>query len=228
MDSNKQVKKTSIEAFMLTEPAFLICMAMACSGVFAGTSIFLQYNTGHFSTTSVTVMLTEALKTGSYAALIGYTGGFLLARILEGPLVGILDIGGAIMTGVGAGLPALFLSMGYDKFVKNFPLSLLTGAVIGLVIGGIILVVRKLMPGGYGSMGTDIMVGAGNIVGEWFGPIILIMAAQFDLYVGIGAMIGAVICHIKKSPIIGGAILGAMIFGYAAYLLGLTTLGIGA
>jgi hypothetical protein len=72
------------------------------------------------------------------------------------------------------------------------------------------------------------MVGAGNIVGEWFGPIILIMAAQFDFYVGVGAMIGAIIFHVRKSPIIGGAILGAMIVGYIAFLMGLTTLGIGA
>ena len=72
------------------------------------------------------------------------------------------------------------------------------------------------------------MVGAGNIVGEWFGPIILIMAAKFDIWTGLGAMLGAVLCHTKKSPIIGGAILGAMIVGYIAFLLGFTTLGIGA
>jgi len=226
--SSSYQKSSAMEGFLLKENAFLIFMAMLCAGVFAGTSIFLQYKTGHFSTTSVTVMLTEALKTGSYAALIGYTGGFLLARVLEGPLVGILDIGGAIMTGVGAGLPAFFLSMGYNQFVENFWLALLTGAAIGLVMGGGILLVRKLMPGGYGSMGTDIMVGAGNMVGEWFGPIILIMAAKFDLYVGIGAMIGAIIFHVRKSPIIGGAILGAMIIGFIAYMLGLTTLGMGA
>ncbi len=216
------------EKFLMSESAFALFMALICSGVFAGTSLFLQYHTGSFSTTSVTVMLSEAVTTGSYAAVIGYTGGFLLARVLEGPLVGILDIGGAIMTGVGAGLPGLFLSMGYDSLVKNFPLSILTGAVIGLVLGAVILLIRKLMPGGYSSMGTDIMVGAGNIVGEWFGPIILIMDAKFDMWTGIGAMLGAVICHMKKSPIIGGAILGAMIVGYIAFLLQLTTLGIGA
>ncbi len=216
------------EKFLMSESAFALFMALICSGVFAGTSLFLQYHTGSFSTTSVTVMLSEAVTTGSYAAVIGYTGGFLLARVLEGPLVGILDIGGAIMTGVGAGLPGLFLSMGYDSLVKNFPLSILTGAVIGLVLGAVILLIRKLMPGGYSSMGTDIMVGAGNIVGEWFGPIILIMAAKFDMWTGIGAMLGAVICHMKKSPIIGGAILGAMIVGYIAFILQLTTLGIGA
>lgn len=219
------MERTRLERFFMTENAFIILMMFICSGVFAGTSIFIQYNTGSFSTTSVTVMLTEALSTGSYAALVGYTGGFLMARVLEGPLVGILDIGGSIMTGVGAGLPALFLSMGYGVLVENFWLSLFVGALIGLTLATVILLVRKMMPGGYGSMGTDIMVGAGNIVGDWFGPIILIMAASFDLYVGIGAMIGAIICHKKKAPIIGGAVLGAMILGYIAFLLGLTTFG---
>ena len=132
------------------------------------------------------------------------------------------------MTGVGAGLPGFLLSMGYTSLVENFILSLLTGAIIGIVLAAVILGIRKLMPGGYSSMGTDIMVGAGNIVGEWFGPIILIMAAKFDIWTGLGAMLGAVLCHTKKSPIIGGAILGAMIVGYVAFLLGFTTLGIGA
>ena len=195
------------EKLLMKENSFIIFMMMICSGVFAGTSIFIEYHTGSFSTTSVTVMLSEALQTGSFAALIGYTGGFLMARVLEGPLVGILDIGGAVMTGVGAGLPGLFMSMGYRVLVENFALSLITGALIGLVLGAVILLVRKLMPGGYGSMGTDIMV------------------AQFDLYTGVGAMIGAIICHRRKTPIIGGTVLGAMIVGYLAYLLGLTTFG---
>lgn len=209
----------------MSENAFIVLMAMLCAGVFAGTSIFIQYKTGHFSTTSVTVMFTEALKKGSYGALVGYTGGFLLARVLEGPLVGILDIGGAVMTGVGAGLPALCISMGYGILVENFFLSIITGAVIGIVLGGLIIGIRKLMPGGYGSMGTDIMVGAGNIVGDWFGPILLIMAAKFNFWTGLGAMVGAIICHKRKAPIIGGVVLGAMLIGYGAFLLGITNFG---
>jgi hypothetical protein len=38
-------------------------------------------------------------------------------------------------------------------------------------------------------------------------------------------MVGAIIFHRRKSPIIGGVVLGAMIVGYIAYLLGITTLG---
>lgn len=219
---------SKLEKFFMSETAFIVLMTMICAGVYAGTSIFLQYRVGFLNGVSISVMLEEAVKTGTYTALIGYTGGFLFARILEGPLVGILDIGGGVMTGVGGGMPALFLSMGLDVFVNNFWVSLIVGAVIGLALSILILAVRKLMPNGYGTMGTEIMVGAGNTIGTWFGPMLLISAITFDLYAGIGAMIGAVFCHRKKSPIIGGITLGAMIFGYIAFLLGLTTLGIGA
>ncbi|WP_242866736.1 DUF4310 family protein [Abyssisolibacter fermentans] len=199
--------------FLMTEKAFIILMMLACAGVFAGTHIFLKFHTGSFSTTSVTVMLSGALESGDYAALIGFAGGFLIARILEGPLVGILDIGGSIMTGVGTGLPALFLSLGYKTVLDNFILSLIVGAGIGLTIAIIILVVRKIMPSGYNTMGTDVMMGAGNIVGKWFGPIIIIMALKYNFAAGMGAVIGAAICHKKDKPIIGGAVLGAMFLG---------------
>ena len=218
---------SKIEKFFMSESAFIVLMAMICSGVFAGSSLFLEYRVGFLNGVSISVMLEEAVKTGVYTALIGYTGGFLFARILEGPLVGILDIGGGVMTGVGGGMPGLFLSMGLDVLIKNFWVSLIVGALIGIVLSCIILVIRKLMPNGYGTMGTEIMVGAGNTIGTWFGPMLLISAITFDLYAGLGAMLGAVICHRKKSPIIGGITLGAMIVGYVAYLLGLTTLGIG-
>ncbi|MDI5349536.1 DUF4310 family protein, partial [Salmonella enterica subsp. enterica serovar Kentucky] len=42
------------------------------------------------------------------------------ARIIEGSLVGILDIGGAIQTGVGLGVPALLLGAGFVFPVANF------------------------------------------------------------------------------------------------------------
>jgi uncharacterized protein (TIGR03579 family) len=49
---------------------------------------------------------------------------FLFARIIEGSLVGILDIGGAIQTGVGLGVPALLLGAGFVFPVANFAASL--------------------------------------------------------------------------------------------------------
>lgn len=214
----RNVSFSRLSEFFMSEIAFSILMMMLCAGAFAGTHIFIKFHTGSFSTTSVTIMLSEALKSGDYAAVVGFSGGFLLARVLEGPLVGILDVGGSIMTGVATGLPALFLSMGYDVVLNNFGLSLIVGACIGLVLSIIIIGVRKLMPGGYGTMGTDIMVGAGNIVGEWFGPVILVMAAKNGFFTGVGAMIGAVICHKKNKPLIGGAVLGAMFLGYLSFL----------
>lgn len=201
-------------SFLSKESAFIFFMMLACAGVFAGTHIFLRYKTGSFSTTSVTVMLSGALETGDFAGLIGFSGGFLLARILEGPLVGILDIGGSIMTGVGTGLPALFLSLGYGTILENFALSLIVGACIGLTISLLILVVRKLMPKGYNTLGSDVMMGAGNIVGKWFGPIIMLTAMQYNFSTGIGSVIGGAIFHKLDKPVIGGAIIGAMILGW--------------
>ncbi|WP_202709779.1 DUF4310 family protein, partial [Sporosalibacterium faouarense] len=137
--------------------------------------------------------------------------GFLIARILEGPLVGVLDIGGSLMTGVGIGIPALMLASGVRAPIDNFLLSLITGAGIGLVIGGVIILVRKLMPQGIASSGTNIMMGAGNATGRYLGPLIIISAIQYGIPAGIGSFIGAAIFYKLDKPIAGGAILGAMI-----------------
>ncbi|HBM75342.1 MAG TPA: hypothetical protein DD429_07285, partial [Clostridiaceae bacterium] len=114
---------------------------------------------------------------------------------------------------------ALFLSMGYNIVLDNFLLSILVGACIGFVLSVIILIVRKFMPKGYGSLGTDVMMGAGNIIGEWFGPIIMLAALKYNFVAGLGSIIGGAICHEKGKPLIGGAILGAMIFGWIFSLI---------
>ena len=52
-------------------------------------------------------------------ALPHFGASFLFARILEGSLVGILDLGGSILTGIGIGVPAIFLSMGIKAPVRK-------------------------------------------------------------------------------------------------------------
>lgn len=71
--------------------------------------------------------------------MAAFGASFLFARIIEGSLVGILDIGGAIQTGVGTGVPALLLGAGFVFPVANFAASLATGLVLGLAIGYIII-----------------------------------------------------------------------------------------
>jgi len=200
-----------LRELLLKEYTFPILVALASAAIFAGTHMFVTYRVGAFNEIFVVQMLDEGLQGGDYAAAAGFAAGFLIARILEGPLVGVLDIGGSLMTGVGIGIPALMLASGFTLPIDNFLLALITGAVIGLIIGAVIILVRKLMPQGIASSGTNIMMGAGNASGRYLGPLIIISAIQYSIPAGLGAFIGAAIFYKLDKPIAGGAILGAMI-----------------
>ncbi len=91
---------------------------------------------GAFNEVSIVAMLKAGLDGGSYGAAAAFGASFLFARILEGSLVGILDLGGSILTGIGIGVPAILLSMKIAAPIDNFALSLLTGLVLGLIVGG--------------------------------------------------------------------------------------------
>jgi uncharacterized protein (TIGR03579 family) len=139
----------------------------------------------------------------------------LFARILEGSLVGILDLGGSILTGVGLGIPAILLSVGAKSLVSNFWLAILTGAILGVLIGLIIFLVRKFTINQSGAtFGSDVMMGAGNQTGRFLGPLIVLSACTASIPIGIGSTIGAAIFYAWKKPISGGAIIGAMILGF--------------
>ncbi|WP_432718934.1 DUF4310 family protein [Pectinatus frisingensis] len=126
-----------------SERIFPIFTALLSAGVFAGTHMYYIYHIGAFNEIAIVAMLQAGIAGGSFGAAAAFGASFLFARILEGPLVGILDIGGSIMTGVGIGIPAILLSMGITGPIVSFPLALLTGGVIGLVIGCIIILIRK-------------------------------------------------------------------------------------
>lgn len=196
---------------LLKDSIFPLLVALASAAIFAGTHMFFTYGVGAFNEIYIVQMLNEGLEGGDYAAAAGFATGFLIARILEGPLVGVLDIGGSLMTGVGIGIPAVMLASGFKAPVQNFGLSLLTGAVIGLAIGFIVIGVRKIMPEGMASFGTDVMIGAGNATGRYLGPLIMISAIQYSIPAGVGAFVGGAIFYKFDKPIAGGAILGAMI-----------------
>ncbi len=73
---------------------------------------------------------------------------------------GILDIGGAIQTGIGLGVPALLLGAGFVFPVANFAASLVTGLVLGLAVGYIIILARKFTINQSDSTyGADVMMG---------------------------------------------------------------------
>jgi uncharacterized protein (TIGR03579 family) len=205
--------RKSINSLLMSEMIFPLIVGIACAAIFAGTHMYVVYHTGAFNEIFVIQMLDKGLKGGDFTAAAGFSLSFLLARVLEGPLVGILDIGGAILTGVGIGIPAIMLASGINAPVMSFPLALLTGLVIGIAIGGLIIIIRKLVPNGIASGGTGIMMGAGNATGRYLGPLIILSAIEYGIPTGIGAFIGGAIFYKFDRPIVGGAILGAMIAG---------------
>lgn len=190
---------------------FPLLTMLICAAAFAGGHMFVKYGYGLFNEIAQAEMIRNGMNTGDYSTPIGYCTGFLLARIMEGPLVGIMDIGGSIMTGVGTGFVSLFMASGLDWVVDSFALSLLAGGVIGLLIGIIVIVVKKAMPSGMAASGTNIMMGAGNASGRYFGPLIILSAVSYSIPAGIGAIIGSVIFIKIGKPMVGGTILGALL-----------------
>ena len=209
-------KKTfaqKVDAFLMKDETFILLIMGAAAAIFAGTFMYIKFGTGALNDIAIVQMLRDGLDGGDFAAAAGFAAGFLIARVLEGPLVGILDIGGSLMTGVGIGIPALLLSMGVTMPFDNILFALVTGAVIGLVLGAVIIGIRKLVPDGVAVGGTSIMMGAGNATGRYLGPMIIVAACQYNVWAGIGSIIGGAIFYKLGKEMTGGAILGAMILG---------------
>lgn len=210
----KKIEEPDLSGFWYSEWAFVLFVAVLAAGIFGGTHMYYVYHIGAFNDIAVVAMLEAGIKGGSYGAAAAFGASFLFARILEGPLVGILDIGGALQTGVGIGVPAMMLSAGLTAPITSFPLAILTGATLGAIIGVIVILIRKVTVNSVNStFGADVMMGAGNAAGRYLGPLIVIAAAMASIPVGIGATIGAALFYAWKKPIAGGAIIGAMILG---------------
>jgi uncharacterized protein (TIGR03579 family) len=190
--------------FWLSELAFPVFIAALCAGVFAGTHMFYVYGTGVFNEIAIAALLQQGFDGNGYGAAAAFGAGFMLARIIEGPMVGILDIGGSIQTGVGIGIPAMLMSVGITAPLENFWLALIVGSGIGLAMGS---------NGAQSTFGADVMMGAGNAAGRYLGPLIIISAGSASLPVGIGSLVGAALFYWWKKPLAGGAILGAMAAG---------------
>lgn len=202
--------------FWYSEWAFPVFVAALSAGVFAGTHLYYVAGVGAFNDIPIVALLKNGMETGSYGAAAAFGASFLFARILEGPLVGILDIGGSIQTGIGIGVPALLLGAGMTAPLENFALALLVGGICGAAIGIIIVAIRKATvdQDSQATYGTEVMMGAGNSAGQYFGPLIVISAISASIPVGIGSIIGAAISYKFNKPLIAGAVLGAMLFGF--------------
>lgn len=215
---HKTDKKSEKASFWYADWAFPIMTAMMAAGIFAGTHMYFTTGVGAFNDIPIVALLKSGMETGSYGAAAAFGASFLFARILEGSLVGIMDIGGSMMTGIGVGVPAMLLSVGFTLPLKSFPVALVTGALLGLAVGLVIISVRRTTVNSTkeqtSTFGADIMMGAGNTTGRFFGPLIIISACQASIPVGIGSLLGALIFYKMDKPIVGGAILGAMVMGF--------------
>lgn len=200
--------------FWYADWSFPFFVGLLSSGVFAGTHMYYLYGIGAFNEVAFVSMLRAGMDTGVYGAVAAFGASFLFARIIEGSLVGILDIGGAIQTGIGLGVPALLLGAGIVYPLENFVASLIVGFFLGVAIGYIIIIARKYTVGQSNSTyGADVMMGAGNSSGRFLGPLIVLSAIGASIPIGIGSLIGALAFYQWQKPITGGAISGAMIFG---------------
>ena len=93
MSENNNAKKAWIDRlndFLMKDNTFILLIAGAAAAIFAGTFMFINYHTGAFNEVSITAMLSDGMSTGDYSAAAGFAAGFLIARILEGPLVGLI------------------------------------------------------------------------------------------------------------------------------------------
>ncbi len=204
----------SKSGFWYADWSFPIFVGLLSAGVFAGTHMYYTYGLGAFNEVAFVSMLRSGMETGVYGAVAAFGASFLFARIIEGSLVGILDIGGAIQTGVGLGVPALLLGAGIVYPVANFAASLVTGLVIGVAIGYLIILARKFTINNSDSTyGADVMMGAGNSSGRFLGPLIILSAMTASIPIGLGSLVGALLFYLWNKPITGGAILGAMLLG---------------
>lgn len=202
------------QGFWYADWSFPIFVGLLSAGVFAGTHMYYQYGIGAFNEIAFVAMLRAGMDTGLYGAVAAFGASFLFARIIEGSLVGILDIGGAIQTGIGLGVPALLLGAGIMFPVENFAASLATGMVLGMAIGYIIILVRQFTVNQSDSTyGADVMMGAGNASGRFLGPLIILAAVGASIPIGLGSLVGALVFYLWNKPITGGAILGAMLLG---------------
>lgn len=206
------------KTFWYADWSFPIFTAIMAAGIFAGTHLYYTEGIGAFNEISIVAMLKSGMDGNGYGAAAAFGASFLFARILEGSLVGILDIGGSMMTGIGIGVPAMLLAAGFTLPLENFAVSLITGALLGLAIGLIIVSIRKATVNSgkeqASTFGAEIMMGAGNDSGKYLGPLIIISACTASIPVGLGALIGSMIFFKLDKPIVGGAILGAMVLGF--------------
>ena len=93
---DKRTFGQKMDEFLMKDSTFILLVIGAAAAIFAGTYMYISFGTGAFNDISIVAMLRDGIDTGDYAAAAAFAAGFLIARILEGPLVGLMDIGGSL------------------------------------------------------------------------------------------------------------------------------------
>lgn len=201
---------TKVKEIFMKDWFFIVIVMMLCSGVLGSVHMFMTNGTGYMNV----MVCGQMLQSGDFAAVAGFGGGFLIARVLEGPLVGILDIGGAIMAGVGGGVAGLLYAAGMGWVIENFVFALLAGLVVGAIMGSVIMLVRKLVPDGIQAGGTDIMMGVGHQLANWMAPLFLVSALSASIPIGIFGAVGGAIAYKFDKNLVGGIIIGILLAAF--------------
>ena len=89
---DKRTFGQKMDEFLMKDSTFILLVIGAAAAIFAGTYMYISFGTGAFNDISIVAMLRDGIDTGDYAAAAAFAAGFLIARILEGPLVGLMDI----------------------------------------------------------------------------------------------------------------------------------------
>ncbi|SUX87620.1 Uncharacterised protein [Citrobacter koseri] len=91
------------KGFWYADWSFPIFVGLLSSGVFAGTHMYYLYGIGAFNEVAFVAMLKAGMDTGVYGAVAAFGAKLLVCPHYRRVAGGILDIGGAIQTGVGLG-----------------------------------------------------------------------------------------------------------------------------
>ena len=171
------------------------------AAIFAGTHMYVVYGVGAFNEVSIVAMLKAGLDGGSYGAAIWCK--FPVCTNFRRFFSRDFRFRWLNFNGDWNWRTAIFLSMGIKAPVENFGLALLTGAILGLAVGGVIVLIRKFtINQGNSTFGADVMMGGGNASGRFLGPLIILSAAGASIPIGIGATLGALGFTFGK-PIVG-------------------------
>ncbi len=186
---------------------FIVIMAIMGAGVYTTSNMYLTYGVGTFNMVDAQIYLSERdwMTMGSMGI------GIYLARIMEGSMVGLIDIGGGVMVGIGMFLVGMTGILGFEVVLDNFYLSLLVGGLLGMAQGTVMMLIRKLIPAGVTASGSDIMMGVGHQISSYMGPLFILCALMVSIPMGICAAIGGAIFFARGKNEVGGIIIGMFI-----------------